>query len=102
MVVDTNIWHAPIELFWNVSMGSSFFYLTKCFRCILQSFLLLLITLLLLFVVHLYDENLGLVAFLSLGVDLVSIKGNFFSKFSDKNCAFSHVRIFFVHNYPSY
>ena len=54
-----------------------FFYVAKCLRCILYSFLLLLITLFLLFMVHLCHKNLGLMAFLSLRVDSINIKGNF-------------------------
>ena len=77
MPVDTNTWHTAIELFWNVFRGSSVFYLTKCLRCILYSFLLLLITLILLFTVHLCNKNLGLMAFLSLHVDSINIKRNF-------------------------
>ena len=95
MPVDVNIWRAAIGLFGNVSMGSSIFYLTKCFRCILCSILLLLITLFLLFTVHFYDKNLGLMAFLSLHVDSINIKGSFFSKFSNKYCTIPHVRMFF-------
>ena len=85
---DTNTWRAAIGLFWNVSMDSSLFYLTKCLRCILYSFLLLLITLFLLFTMHLYDANIILIAFLSLPVDSVNIKGNFFSKFANNAVQF--------------
>ena len=49
-------------------VGSLVFYLTKYLRYILYSFLLLIITLFLLFTVHLYDANLGLLTFLSLRV----------------------------------
>ena len=77
MPVDTNTWHTAIGLFWNVFRGSSVFYLTKCLSCILYSFLLLLITLILLFTVHLCNKNLGLMAFLSLRVYSINIKGNF-------------------------
>ena len=49
-------------------VGSLVFYLTKCLRYILYSFLLLIITLFLLFTVHLYDANLDLLTFLSLRV----------------------------------
>ena len=66
---------AAIGLLWNVSMSSSVFYLTKCFRCILYSSLLLLITLFLLFTMQLCDKNLARVVFLSLCVDSINIKG---------------------------
>ena len=74
-------------------MGSSIFYLTKCLRCILYSFLLLLITFFLLFSLHFYDKNLGLVV--SVYVNSIVIKGNFFSKFSNKCCTIPHIRMFF-------
>ena len=75
-------------------MGSLIFYLTKCFRCILYSNLLLIITWLLLFMVHFYDKSLGLMAFVSLSVDSTNIRGSFFSKFSNKCCIIPQVRIF--------
>ena len=81
------------NVFWNVSMQS--FYLAKSLRWILHSFLLLIITLFLLFTIYLYDENLGLVAFLSFRVNSISIKGNFFSRFSKKYCTFPQIRMFF-------
>ena len=87
MPADTNTWHTGIGLFWNVCRGSSVFYLTKCLRCILYSFLLLLITLFLLFTVHLCNENSP--------CGLNSYQRKLFSKFSNKCCAFPHVRMFF-------
>ena len=77
----------------NVSIGSSIFYLTKCLRCILYSLLLLLITFFLLFSLHFYDKNLGLVV--SVYVNSIAIKGIFFSKFSNKCCTIPHIRMFF-------
>ena len=76
-------------------MGSSIFYLTKCFRCILYSILLLTIILFLLFTVHFYDKDLDVMAFLSLHVDSINIKRSFFSKFSNKCCTIPHLRMFF-------
>ena len=102
MPVDANTWYAPIGLFWNVSMGLPVFCLTKFLRCILYSFLLLLITLLLLFTVHLFYANLGLMPFLPLRVDSINIKGNFFRKFSNNYCTNPHVRMYFVHYYSLY
>ena len=95
MPVSINTWRAAIGLFGNVSMGSSIFYLTKCFRCILYSILLLIIILFLLFTVHFYDKDLGVMAFLSLHVDSINIKGSFFSKVSNKCCTIPHVCMFF-------
>ena len=94
MPVDINTWCAAIRLFGNVSMGSSIFHLTKCFRCILYTILLLLMTLFLLFMVHFYYKNLGLMAFLSLPVNAINIKESVSSKFSDKCCTIPHVRMF--------
>ena len=68
MAFDINTSRAAIGLFGNISMGSSIFYLTKYFRCILYSILLLIIILFFLFTVHFYDKDLGLMAFLSLHV----------------------------------
>ena len=95
MPVDINTWHAAIWLIWDVIMGSSVFYLTKCHRCILNSFLLLQITLFLLFMVHFCNEKLGLMAFLSLRVDSINTEGNIFSKSSNKCCTIPHVLMFF-------
>ena len=95
MPVDIITWRGAIGFFGNVSMGSSIFYLTKCFRCILYSILLLIIILFLLFTVHFYDKDLGMMAFLSLHVDSVNIKGSFFSKFYNKCCTICHVLMFF-------
>ena len=74
-----------------------YFFLTKCFRCILFNILLVIITtLFLLFTVHFYDEDLGMLAFLSLLVDSINIKRSFFSKFSNRCCAIPHVCMFFL------
>ena len=81
--------------FWEVRMGLSLFYLTKCFICILYSILLLLTILLLLFTIHFYDKDLALMAFVSLHADSINIKGSFFSKFSDKCHTIRYVRMFF-------
>ena len=81
--------------FWEVSMGLSLFYLTKCFICILYSILLLLTILFLLFTIHFYDKDLALMAFVSLHADSINIKGSFFSKFSHKCRTIRHVRMFF-------
>ena len=48
----------------------------------------------LLFTVHLYDENLDLVAFLCLCVGSINVKINFFNKFANKSCTFPNVRMF--------
>ena len=64
-------------------------------RCILYGFLLLITTLFLLNTVYLYDENLGLMAFLFLRVNSINVKGNIFSKFSNKCCTYPQVRMFF-------
>ena len=53
MLVDINSWRTATRLVWNVSMGSSRFYLTKCLRCIPHSFLLLTITFFMLFTLRL-------------------------------------------------
>ena len=44
--------------------------------------------------VHFYDKNLGLMAFLSLSVDSTNIRGSFFTKFSNKCYIIPQVRIF--------
>ena len=95
MPVDINTWGIAIRLFENVTMGSSIFYFSKCFRCILYSMLLLLIILFLLFTVHFYDKDLGMMAFLSLHVNSINMKETFFSKFSIKCFACTYVRMFF-------
>ena len=106
--VDINTWRAAVGLFEKVSMGSSIFYLTKCLRCILYSFLYSIFTILYsilysLFTVHFYDANLGLMAFLSLRVDSINMKGNLLSKFPNKCCTIPHAcMFFFVHYYSSY
>ena len=76
-------------------LGSSIFYLTKYFRCILCSILLIIIILFLLFTAHFRDKDLGMMAFLSLHVNSINIKGSFFSKFSIKCCTCPHVHMFF-------
>ena len=83
MSVYIDTWRAATGLFGNDSMGSSITYLTKRLRCIVCSLLLLIIILFLLFTVRFYDENLGLMTFLSLHVFSINIKRNFFSKFSN-------------------
>ena len=88
--VDINTWRAATGLFENVTMGLSSFYLTKCFRCIL-----LITILFLLFTVHFYDKDLGMMAFLSLDVNSINMKGTFFSKFSIKCFTCTYVRMFF-------
>ena len=95
MTVDINTWRAAIGLFGNASMGSSIFYLTKCFRCILYSILLLTMILFLLLTVYFCDKHLGVMTFLSLHVDSINIKGSFFSKFSNKCCTIPHACMFF-------
>ena len=96
MPVDINTWCAAIGLFGNVSMDASIFYLSKCFRCILYSILLLIITVFLLFTVHFYDKDLGMMTFLSLHVNSINIKGSFSSKFSIiKCCTCPHICMFF-------
>ena len=49
----------------------------------------------LLFAVHLYDENLDLVVFLSLRAGSINIKINFLNKFTNKSSTFSNIRMFF-------
>ena len=93
--VDRNTLPPAIGLFGKVTMGSSIFYLTKCFRCILYSILLLLLIFFLLFTVHFYHKDLGMIAFPSLYVNSLNIKGRFFSKFSIKYCTCLHACIFF-------
>ena len=93
MPIDRNTWREAIEIFGNVCMDLWVFYLTKSFRRILYIILVLPIISFLLFMVHFYDKNLGLMEFLSLRVD--SMKGTFFSKFSNKCCKVPHVRMFF-------
>ena len=95
MPVDINTWRAAIGLFGNVTTCSSIFYLTTCFRCILYSILLLIAILFLLFTVHFYDKDLGMIAFLSLHVKSINIKGSFSNKYFIKCCACSHVLMFF-------
>ena len=63
--------------------------------CILCSILLPIIILFLLCAIHFHDKDYGLMAFLSIHVDSINIKGSFFSKFSDKYRAIPHVRMFF-------
>ena len=97
MPVEINSWGAAIELFWDVAMSLSIFYLAKWFMCILYSILLIIIIILfLLFRVHFYDKDLGLMPFLSVHVDPISIKGSFFSKLFNKCHTIPHVRMFFV------
>ena len=93
MPVDINTWRAAIGLFGNVTIGSSTFYLTTCFRCILHSILLLTTSLFLLFTVHFYDEDLGMRA--SLHVNSINIKGSFLNKLANKYCTYPHVLMFF-------
>ena len=65
------------------------------FKCILYSILLLITSLFLLFTVHFYDNDLGMMAFLSLHVNSINIKGSFLNKFSIKCCTCPHVLMFF-------
>ena len=95
MPVNMNTWRAAIGIFGNVTMGSSIFYLTTCFRCILHCILILMTILFLLFMVHFYDKNLGMMAFLSLHVNSTNIKGSFLNRFSIKCCTCPHVLMFF-------
>ena len=95
MPVDINTWRAAIGLFGNVTMGSSIFYLTTCFRCMLYSILLLITILFLFFAVHFYDKDLGMKAFLSLRVNSINIKGSFLNKYFIKCCACPYVLMFF-------
>ena len=95
MPVDINTWRAAIGLFGNVTMCSSIFYLTTCFRCILCSILLLITILFLLFTVHFYDKDFGVIAFLSLHVNSINIKGRFLNKYFIKCCTCPHVLMFF-------
>ena len=94
MPVDMNTWRAAIGFFGNVSMGPWIFYLTKCFRCILYSILLLIIYFLF-FAMHFYDKYLGVMAFLSLHVDSVNNKRISFGRFSNKCCTIPRLRMFF-------
>ena len=86
MPVDINTWREAIGLFGNVTIGLSTFYLTACFRCILYSTLLLITSLFLLFTVHFYDKDLGMMVFLSVHVNSINIKGSFLNKFFIKYC----------------
>ena len=95
MPVDINTWRASIGLFGNITIRSSTFYLTTCFRCILYSILLLITSLFLLFTVHLYDKDLRMRAFLSLYVNSINIKGSFLNKPAIKCCICPHVHVFF-------
>ena len=95
MPVDMNTWRAALGLFGNVIMGSSIVYLTTCFRCILYSILLLITILFLLFTIHFYDKDLSMMAFLSLRVNSINIKGSFLNKFFTKCCTCPHVLMFF-------
>ena len=95
MPVDINTWREPIGLFGSVTIGSSTFYLTTCFRCILYSILLLITSLFLLFMVHFYDKDLGMMAFLSLYVNSINIKGSSLNKFAIKCCTCPQVLMFF-------
>ena len=65
------------------------------FRCILYSILLLITSLFLLYTVHFYDNDLGMMAFLYLHVNSINIKGSFLNKFSIKCCTCPHVLMFF-------
>ena len=82
--VHINTWRAAIVLFGKVNMSSSIFYLIKYFNY--NYSILLLIIFFLLFTVHFYNKGLGLMAFLSLHVNSINIKGSFFNKFSIKCC----------------
>ena len=95
MPVDKNTWRAATGLFGNITMGSSIFYLTTCFRCILYSILLLITILFLLFTVHFYDKDLGMMAFLSLRMNSINIKESFLNKFSIKCCTCPHALMSF-------
>ena len=95
MPVDLNNWRATIGLFENVTMCSSIFYLTTCFRCILYSILLLITILLLLFTVQFYDKDLGMMVFLSVHVNSINIKGSFLNKFFIKCCTCPHLLMSF-------
>ena len=48
-----------------------------------------------LFTVHFYDKDLGMIAFLSLYVNSSNIKGSFLNKFFIKYCTCPHVLTFF-------
>ena len=86
---------------WHVSLGKSNFYLAKCLRCILYSFVILLITFILELNLHSQGQNLVLVAFLSLRVNSINIKRNFFSKLTYKSCRFCHIHMSLIHYYSS-
>ena len=55
----------------------------------------------LLFTAHFYDKDLGMMAFLSLHVNSINIKGSFLNKFSMKCCTCPHL-CFSVDYYYSY
>ena len=95
MPVDINTWRAAIGLFGNVTIGSSTFYLTTCFRCILYSILLVITSLFLLFTVHFYDKDLGMMVFLSVHMNSINIKGSFLNKFFIKCCTYPDVLMSF-------
>ena len=84
-----------------------FFCLTKCLRCLLNVhtelhsiyFLLLLITFILLLTVHLYNEDLNLVTFLSFCVDSINIKRNLLCKFINKSCTSLYGPLIFVYHF---
>ena len=90
MSVDTNTSRETKGLSENVSMGSSIFYLTKCFMCILYISLITMI-LFLLFTVHFYDKDFDLMAFLSLHEDFLIN-----SKFPNKCRTIPHVSMFIL------
>ena len=70
-----------IQILGAQQQDSSVFYLTKYLGWILCSFLLLLMIRYYNTKVHLYDEILGLMGFLSLHVDSINIKGNLLVNF---------------------
>ena len=76
-------------------MLPSIFHLTTCFRCILYSILLLITIWFLLFTVHFYDKDVGIIAFVSLHVNSINIKGSFLNKYFIKCCTCPHVLMFF-------
>ena len=84
-----------------------FFCLTKCLRCLLNVhtelhsiyFLLLIITFILLLTVHLYNEDLNLVTFLSFCVDSINIKRNLLCKFINKSYTSLYGPLIFVYHF---
>ena len=93
MPVDINTWHSN-RVFWECYHG----LINFLFDHMLQMHSIQHLTTnnnFILFTVHFYAKDLGMMAFLSLHMNSINIKGNFLNKFFIKCCTCPHVLMFF-------